>query len=132
MAGKIFVSNKKIVTLLLVALLFATPILSQEFLSDHEQGRTDGKREGVSDASLLWAVVGFGCSCFGVGAAYLWAQPVPAARLVGKGPEYVNGYTTSYKKAKREKETIYAAAGCILSSIISTISYAINPSTWED
>ncbi|HID93980.1 MAG TPA: hypothetical protein EYP60_07775 [bacterium (Candidatus Stahlbacteria)] len=131
MAIKIFVNNKRIIALLLVAILFATPILSQVVVSDYVQGRRDGRREGAGDASMIWAVVGFGCGCCGVGAAYLWPQAVPAARLVGKSPEYVRGYTSSYKNAKREKETIYAAVGCIVSDIISIIYYLVQPPTVE-
>lgn len=132
MVRKIPVSSKITIALFLVALLFATPILSQEFMSsDYERGNGDGRRDGTTDASMIWAVVGFGCGCCGVGAAYLWAQPVPSGRLVGKSPEYVSGYTTTYKKAKRERETIYAAAGCILSSLLSSIYSALNPPTWE-
>lgn len=127
---KISVSSKITIVLFLVALLFATPVLSQ-FANDYEQGRLDGKREGTSDASMIWAVIGFGCGCCGVGAAYLWSQPVPSGRLIGKSPEYVSGYTTTYKKAKRERETIYAAAGCVLSSLLSSIYSALNPPTWE-
>jgi len=131
MVRKIPVSSKITIALFLVALLFATPVLSQLAAPDYEMGRSDGKREGTSDASLIWAVAGFACGCCGVGAAYMWSQPVPSGRLIGKSSEYVSGYTTTYKKAKRERETIYAAAGCILSSLLSSIYSAINPPTWD-
>jgi len=117
MAGKISVHNKSIIALFLVTLLFATPIFSQGVATNYRRGRRAGIRQGAANASIMWVIPGFCCGCFGVGAAYLWSQTVPAGRLVGRSPGYVRGYTFGYKKAKRERETIYAVAGCIIGNI---------------
>jgi len=125
MTGKTFVSNKKIIALCLATILFATPILSQEVVNDYVQGRKDGRREGAADASLVWIIPGVCCGCFGIGAAYFWPQAVSAARLVGRSPDYVRGYTSGYKSARRERQTIYAAIGCLVGDIVYYIGQAI-------
>jgi len=126
MARKIFMSKKRIVTLFLMALLLATPIMPQipkGVARDYQQGRRDGRRHGRGDASIAWVLPGCCCGCFGIAAAYLWPQSVPAGRLVGKGAGYVRGYNLSYKKTKRERETIYAAVGCIIGNIAGYYGY---------
>lgn len=101
---------KKNICIFLIILMIVTPALTQQS-SDYLTGKADGARDGASAASPLWIVAGIGCGVFGVGAAYLMPPSPPAERLIGKSPEYVAGYTESYRNSARNRQTLYACAG---------------------
>ena len=56
-----------------------------------------------------WA---YGCFLIGVIAADKTPQP-PAARLVGKSPEYVEAYTQAYEEKVRNLQRSAATPGCL-------------------
>lgn len=84
----------------------------------YSQGKADGRRDGNAAASPLWGLAGLGCGCFGVGAAFLIAPPVPGEKLIGKSADYVNGYSEGYKSAVVMRQVGYASAGWLIWLVI--------------
>lgn len=66
-----------------------------------------------------WGAVGFMCGCFAVPIAYLFQPPPPAARFVGKSPEYILTYTQTYKAKVRSRQTGPALLGCLAGALAS-------------
>lgn len=77
------------------------------------EGIMDSKRDGTAATSpLLWFGAGFGCSCLGVGAAYLMQPPsAPVEKLIGKSAPYALGYSEGYKQQAKKRRTQYAWGG---------------------
>jgi hypothetical protein len=84
------------------------------------QGKIDGSRDAKGNAlwfcagsPALLGVYGAGClGCIGPVVAYLAPPGPPAAKLVGKSPEYALGYTEAYKSKTKTENTIWASVGC--------------------
>ena len=64
---------------------------------------------------LLWFSAGFGCSVFGVAAAYLEEAQPPPVRLLGKSPDYVKTYANTYRDKLHKNRMVFAGTGCALS-----------------
>ena len=64
---------------------------------------------------LLWFSAGFGCSIFGVAAAYLEETQPPPVRLLGKSPDYVKIYGHTYQNELRKNQIVFSGTGCVLS-----------------
>ena len=64
---------------------------------------------------LLWFSAGFGCSIFGVAAAYLEETQPPPVRLLGKSPDYVKIYGHTYQNELRKNQMVFSGTGCVLS-----------------
>jgi len=100
---------RKPVALLLILVIFATPLLAQQTTDEYLQGKLDGERDAKGNP--LWFLAGAGCGIIGAGAAYLIKPSPPASALIGKSAEYVLGYTEGYKNKARNQNTTYACAG---------------------
>ena len=84
----------------------------------HSQAVADAQR----DAQLVvnkttWQLTGCVGNIFGVGAALIYEPPLPANRLIGKSPEYVEYYTNEFRRETKGNQVYHAATGCISSSI---------------
>ena len=81
--------------------------------------KTDAERDVKIDFGnyerLLWFSAGFGCSVFGVAAAYLEEAQPPPVRLLGKSPDYVGIYAHTYQEKLRKNRMVFAGTGCVLS-----------------
>ncbi|MGB9743074.1 MAG: hypothetical protein ACPL0F_07990, partial [bacterium] len=96
-------------------LLIAVPVMAQqaekEGIKEYQQGKIDGEKD--AEGQILW----FGAGCLlgvvGILIAYLVPPSVPGDRLIGKSPEYVQGYTEGYQKKSREKNALWATSGCL-------------------
>ena len=62
----------------------------------------------------MWGAVGFLCGTGTVLAAYFAQAPPPAARFVGKSPEYIQIYTQIYKAKVRTRQAGFATLGCLV------------------
>ena len=82
----------------------------------------------VSADTLLWmggTLIGtslVGCLFCGlpaIGLAYIHQPSPPAARLMGKSPEYVMLYTQTYKDKIRSHQVMDATVGCVGGSLVA-------------
>ncbi len=80
---------------------------------------TQGQFDAEKDINgTLWLAIGFFGGIFGIAAAYLLEPTPPAARLIGKSPEYVASYTECYKSAGKDIQTKKAITGCVVSGVL--------------
>ena len=89
--------------------------------NNYSQGLIDGERNGTEASSRVWLAGGFFLLIVGfIGSLILVPNP-SAEALVGKSPEYIEGYTKGFKSSARSKNSEYAAIGCISSIIIGSV-----------
>jgi hypothetical protein len=85
--------------------------------------------EGVQDANAdingtLWFFVGC-LGLIGIAVAYLAEPSPPPARLMGKPPEYIMIYSTSYKSEGKSIQGRHAIYGCLVGTAIGVAIYII-------
>lgn len=56
----------------------------------------------------------------GLAGTYFYQPEPPAMRLVGKSPEYVLAYTSTYKSKRGNIQAQWASAGCLGGSVVTT------------
>ena len=95
-------------------MLACTPIQHTNAASDASQAIAEAQRDAKLVNMQIWAFAS-GCtfSVIGILLAYVYPPQVPVERLIGKSPEYVASYTSTYQKIVRDKQAIEAALGCI-------------------
>lgn len=117
------------ISCLMVLLIIATPVVAQtsetSSVNEYLQGKIDGQRDGKSSSEILWTLVGCLLGPVGVLVGYLVTPTVPGERLIGKSPEYVQGYTEGYQKKGREQNALWAGMGCLVSTIGTCLYYLI-------
>ncbi len=88
------------------------------------KGRTDGKIAGKDAASIGWLAWGLFFGVFGFGGSIFYGLKVPAEKIVNKHPDYVEGFTESYKSSKRSRQMGLSGLGLAvwLAIIIGTSS----------
>jgi hypothetical protein len=65
----------------------------------------------------------------------IFSSPMsPAERFLGKSPDYVDTYTTTYKRHVKEQRIVLSATGCLVSTClgISLLSRFLPPEYYED
>ncbi len=95
------------------------------------EARAAAEMEAAADVNkLLWfgagvllssvALLENGClvSAAGLAGSYLYPLPPPAVRFLGKPPEYVNIYTSTYQSRVSALQLRYAGAGCAAGGLI--------------
>ena len=60
-----------------------------------------------------------------IATSQVMTQNPPAYRLVGKHPEYVDAYTTEYRKAIKRKRLILTSIGCVVGTTINSLIVAL-------
>ena len=65
----------------------------------------------------VWGAVGFLCGFPTLYIAFVHQPPPPAARFIGKSPEYIHTYTQIYKTKVRNRQTGPATLGCLAGSL---------------
>ena len=116
-------TSHNIITVLMVLLLVAVPLMAQSDDGGAAQGRIDGQRDGKGSA--VWILAGCCLSWIGIIIAYLVKPTPPASSMIGKSSDYVAAYTEAYKSEGGKKNAMYAAGGCVASAIVSCISYVV-------
>ena len=77
------------------------------------EARAQGIADAENDANkTAWFMTGCFLNIIGVAIANTSKAPVPAGRLVGKSPVYVDAYTSSYQGRLTEIQTNWALGGC--------------------
>ena len=55
----------------------------------------------------------------GLAGTYFYQPEPPVARLVGKSPEYVAAYTSTYKSKRGDIQARWASGGCITGGVVT-------------
>lgn len=104
-----------LVTILVVSMVCPSMAqLTQQQITDQQQAIMDAERDAQQKDQYAWLGVGFLCGIFGIPIAYLAQPSVPAIKLVGKSPEYVDYYTMTYKEKARNRQVMAATGGCLV------------------
>ena len=123
---KIRIIGKQLITLILVILMIATPLLAQQTENEYFKGKIDGENAGKeAGASILWYFAGCFLTWIGVLMAYIIEPDVPAQDLLGKSPEYVSGYNEGYKRTVRNKQLKMALFGVATDIAVYCIGYIL-------
>ena len=112
---------RKIIVLFMVILLIATPLLAQQEMSEYFQGKQNGEED--AKGSNIWLLSGCIIGYWAILFAYLIEPDVPTGKLIGKSPEYVQGYTDGYKQKAKKKNVMNAIYGCVVGYTVGCILY---------
>ena len=58
----------------------------------------------------------------GITTVYSYQPDPPAARFIGKSPEYINTYTSTYKSTRGHKQAEWVAGGCFVGTLMNGIT----------
>lgn len=102
-------------------ILTALLILSTAAHGD-EQVRLQAIADAQTDAQLAvnritWQLTGCVGNIFGLGVAFIHEPRLPAGRLIGKSPVYVEYYTNEFRRETQGLQIYHAATGCATFSI---------------
>ena len=77
-------------------------------------------------AGAFLTSIAFGCigGSVIVGTSQVAPVKVPTHRLIGKSPEYVHSYTTTYKDEMKHERLIHTSIGCVGGSAIAGLIIA--------
>ncbi len=100
---------RKYIALFLVFAFIAAPVMAQMNSRQYLAGKMDGERDATGNQA--WIIGGCLLGVVGVLLAYVIEPEVPAARLMGKSPSYIQGYTEGYRSATKRKNAMYAIYG---------------------
>lgn len=75
---------------------------------------------GCLISSLIFLPNWYGCLLppIGLTGTYVYRPDPPLAQLIGKSPEYVEVYTSSYKSERGKIQAQWASAGCLGGGIV--------------
>lgn len=107
--------NKFYITLT-VLLIFSTAAYGVESTTK-EQVRSQAVADAQRDAELVvskitWQLTGCIGNIFGMGVALIYEPRIPADRLIGKSPEYVEYYANEFRRETKGIQVYHAATGC--------------------
>ena len=57
----------------------------------------------------------------GIKTVYSYQPDPPAARFIGKSPEYINNYISTYKSTRGRKQAEWVAGGCFVGTLLNGI-----------
>lgn len=112
--------NKFYITLT-VLLIFSMAAYGVESTTK-EQVRSQAVADAQRDAELVvnkitWQLTGCFGNIFGIGIALIYEPRIPADRLIGKSPEYVEYYANEFRRETKGIQVYHAATGCSASSM---------------
>jgi hypothetical protein len=112
---------KKSLVLSLAIIMVAAPLLAQQEMNEYLQGKKDGELEAKGNG--MWFLAG--CCLGGVGIiiAYVVEPSVPTDHLIGKSPEYIQGYTEGYINKAKSKNGMNAIYGCVTTTVVYGVLY---------
>ena len=119
-------STFQVLVLFMAVLVFSMPFVT---LAQQNSEWADAVAAAEQDAKAnvnqgVWGAVGFLCSFPTVIVAFTMQPPPPAARFVGKSPEYIRIYTQTYKAKVRNRQAGPATLGCLAGlSALYLVSY---------
>ena len=123
------VDMSKLVLRVGLCLLLSLSLMFQPIVADVLQtgdSCAEGRRDGDTETSgILWFVAGCGLGILGVVGAYLIKPTPPAAKLVGKSPDYVAAYSDCYRDAAVSVQTKWAWIGCGSSVVLWLVYFLV-------
>jgi hypothetical protein len=57
----------------------------------------------------------------GIIGSYSYRPGPPPSRLIGKSPEYISAYTTTYKSKRGNIQALWTSAGCFSGCVVITV-----------
>ena len=118
--------------ILILSTTLLYPIAIHAQITEVQQAEADARRDVSQDVSAIsWGIGGFFCSVCAVAYVYIDKPQVPAARLVGKSPEYVSFYTDTYNREVRKKRGQAALIGCLAGSLLNTLTFYLTNQAQE-
>jgi hypothetical protein len=103
--------------------LVVLPVLAAA--QDVSEVMTQAQIDAAMDSNgFIWMGCGFLFGIFAVGAAYIISPNPPAARLVGKSPEYVSMYALAYRQKSRAIRVTNSIIGCLAGGVVTAIIIA--------
>ena len=110
----------KPLSFVMVMLLFFMPILVFSQQSDEmSRAIADATRDAQLVNTQIWGAGGCLLGITGVFIAYVVTPTVPLEKLLGKSPEYVAYYTSTYQRLVKSSQTRNATTGCVISTGVS-------------
>ena len=116
----------KILALLMAVLTFSMPFVTfAQQNSLQMEAIVAAERDAQGDTSTaLWFLAGCVGGLIGVIIAYGVQPSPPAARLLGKSPEYVAFYTDAYQEKAKNLQSNSAWVGCIVNGLVTVVYVA--------
>ena len=114
---------KRIVIAFLAMCLVILPVLAaaQEATDAMTQAQIDA---AMNSNGMLRMGCGFLFGIFAVGAAYIISTNPPAARLLGKSPQYVSTYSLAYSQKARSIRVTNSVIGCLVGAVVGAIIWS--------
>ena len=112
--------NKFHITLTVLMILSTTAHGVESAIKEqiHSQAVADAQRDAQLVVNkTVWQLTGCVGNVFGMGAALIYEPRLPAERLIGKPPEYVEYYTNEFRRETKGLQFYHAATGCVSLSI---------------
>ncbi len=109
--------NKFYITLT-VLIILSTAAHGVESTTEEQiyaQAIADAQRDAqLAVNQLTWQLTGCVGNFVGMGAALVYEPPLPAKRLLGKSPEYIEYYTNEFRRETQGLQVYHAATGCAM------------------
>lgn len=110
-------SNNKFYITLIVLLILSTAAAHGVESTTEKQVRLQAVADAQRDAQLVvnkltWNLTGCVGNIFGMGVALIYEPRIPADRLIGKSPEYVEYYANEFRRETKGIQVYHAATGC--------------------
>ena len=105
----------KTLSFIMAVMLFTTPYLTlAQQTSDAAQAIFDARRDATLANTQIWGAVGCLLGVTGMLIAYVVTPTVLPEKLLGKSPEYVAYYTSTYQKLVKNDQITHATIGCVI------------------
>ena len=133
-------ARQKTVAGALVLCMAASLLLAQEESEQppeedtYDSGYFAGRRAGAGTGNKNWFASGLFLGPVGVILPWVFGPKVPGGNLIGKSPDYVEGYAKGYKEIAGQENFLYSLKGCgIFAGVAATIGavYYINENSEE-
>ena len=113
---------------IMVIMLFSPPFLTYaQQTGDAAQAIADAQRDAELVDNSIWAAAGCVFNVMGILLASMATPPVPVEKILGKSPEYVAYYTSTYQQTVKGEQTKSATTGCIIGIGMGVIGYLLLP-----
>lgn len=118
----------KTIAVFTALVFFSMPLLAQQIEvqgtqqqqktsgNDYMQGKIDGERDGRG--TFAWFFGGLCLGLLGVILAFVIAPQPSTENLVGRSPEYIEGYTEGYMSKAKRQQGYYALGGMAVAVVV--------------